>query len=265
MKAKALAINLVAIGIFMTILVSCNNQKTGSISQTDRLELNNELKSLRSQLPYEIAGTGVYITSVEVGDSCVELTGAMPQEIIDLIVTVDSLNTDRSVSRAVLGLGEICNYLVEKNVGITYRYENMSTGQELCTVVAGPERLKRVMNEVKSGDTQPYSLLEVCRIQASSAQYPIDMGDGTWMTNAYVEGNSIYYEYRCDFDLVIDNETEEIIKEEIENEIVGNALFTFNKDRAIDEDVHLVYIYKSKKGKILSKIDISLKDLFQNI
>ncbi len=265
MKAKALAINLVAIGIFMTILVSCNNQKTGSISQADRLALNDELNSLRSQIPYELSGTGIYITSAEVGDSCVELTIAVPQEIIDLIISVDYLNTDRSVSQAVLGLGELCNYLVEKNVGITYRYENMSTGQELCTVVIGPERLKRVMTEVKSGDTQPYSLLEVCRIQASSAQYPIDMGDGTWMTNAYVEGNTIYYEYRCDFDFVIDNETRRIIREEMENEIAGTPLFIYNKEKAINEDIHLVYIYKSQKGKLLFKIDISLKELFQNI
>ncbi len=59
----------------------------------------------------------------------------------------------------------------------------------------------------------------------------------------------------------VDGDFERTMRDEIVSGLRNDIMMKMHREEAIKEDIHLVYVHKSRSGKVLSRIDIPLKDI----
>lgn len=104
---------------------------------------------------------------------------------------------------------------------------------------------------------------ELAIMESKSLQFPMQVDEGLWATNAYVDGNNIIYEY-------VDEDAsyyEDLSPEELE--FVKEATIADLRATMLDAQIeaykkeHLgfVYIYRDHEGNELLRIDIGSDEL----
>ena len=107
-------------------------------------------------------------------------------------------------------------------------------------------------------------MIELSQMEIAKMEIPSQIEEGVWMTDAYIEGNKIYYiatiENEIDASDLSSSDLREM-KEGLIEDLKNEGLLMAHKKEIVKEKIHIVYVYKDSRGKEFAKIDIGPYDL----
>lgn len=262
---------LVNILLAFTVIAfgSCGLKSTNknSINEQERKMVEEELATFKRSLPYEIAGSGFVMTNVEIVDDIVIYTCQVSEENWDAMsLTQEVSSSERNIARVISNLDkEAIGKFIRSGFGIKYVYVSQENDSTLLEVEVQPNKLKEVFDKLENGEIEPYSLLEITKMELAKMEIPSKMDEGLWLTDAYVDGQNIYYiitlENEVDKSDISEEDIEEVKKSCIAY-IREEPLITAHKKEVLKENVHFVYIYKDSRGKECMRVSITPQDIF---
>ena len=227
-----------------------------------------ELSEFKHSLPYEIAGSGFVVTNVEIVGDIVIYTCQVSKENWDIMsLSQEVSSSERNIARVIsmIDKGAIAKS-IKSGLGIEYVYVSQENDSTLLEIEVQPNKLKEVFDKLENGEIEPYSLLEITKMELAKMEIPSKMDEGLWLTDAYVEGQNIYYIITLEYEVDSSDISEEDI-EYVKNSCIAyireQPLITTHKKEIIKENVHFVYIYKDSRGKECMRISIALQDIFR--
>lgn len=244
-----------------------NSSNKNSFNEHERKMVEEELATFKHGLPYEIAGSGFVMTNIEIVGDMVIYTCQVSKENWDAIsLTQEVSSSERNIARVISNLDkEAIAKFIKSGFGIKYEYVSQENDSTLLEVEVQPNKLKEVFEKLEKGEIEPYSLLEITKMELAKMEIPSKMDDGLWLTDAYVEGQNIYYIITFEYEVDKSNISVEDI-EEVKNSCITyireEPLITTHKKEVLRENVHFVYIYKDSRGKECMRISIAPQDVF---
>ena len=262
---------LVKILLTFTVIVfgSCGlkSPNKNSTNEQERKIVEEEIATFKRSLPYEIAGSGFVMTNVEIVDDIVIYTCQVSKENWDAMsLTQEVSSSERNIARVISNLDkEAIAKFIKSGFGIKYVYVSQENDSTLLEVEVQPNKLKEVFDKLENGEIEPYSLLEITKMELEKMEIPSKMDEGLWLTDAYVEGQNIYYIITLENEVDKSDISEEDI-EEVKNSCIAyireEPLITAHKKEVLKENVHFVYIYKDSRGKECMRVSIAPQDVF---
>lgn len=268
MKRKLLIILLGIIFCNVAItLMSCNHVPKKGIKEQRREEIRQAVRLHKLRCPYVVPNAGITIVDIDVDDDYmivkVEVTDGYYKSTL---LTPEMANSDRNVARCISSYSNnIIDMFVEYEFGMKYIYTSQETGETLLEIKIPAKKLKEVKEKVKTGEIQAYTLIELTEMELADMSFPTQIEEGLWLTDAYIQGNIIYYVYnfenKIDASDVSQSEIYELRELCIDGlrEEFGALMF---KQSIIKENIHFVYIYKDNRGKEFARINIGPDDLW---
>lgn len=239
---------------------SCNSQK-------ERDMLLQEILSYNKRLPYSIPGTTLTITDISIdGDNVVYNCKIGKEDFEEMSSLSEVSSSDRNMARVLSNISRYSvDKLIEHELGIKYIYRSADSDKELLKINMTAEKIKEIRDKVNSGEIQPYTMIELSKIEISKMDVPSQIDEGLWLTDAYVEGNAIYYIVTLENEI----ESSEIssfelgkIRRNIINDLKNNGLLEIRKKEIAKENIHFIYIYKDKRGCEIARFDIGPNNLW---
>lgn len=233
---------------------SCNSQK-------ERDKLLQEILSYNKKLPYSIPGTTLTITDISVdGDNVVYNCKIGKEDFEEMSSLSEVSSSDRNMARVLSNISRFSvDKLIEHKLGIKYIYRSAETDKELLKIDMTAEKIKEIRDKVNSGEIQPYTMIELSKIEISKMDIPSQIDEGLWLTDAYVEGNAIYYiitfENKIESSEITPFELGEI-RRNIINDLKNNGILVMRKKEIANENIHFIYIYKDNRGSEIARFDI---------
>jgi len=245
-------------------LTSCG--ANSAKSQKEREELLKEIMSYKDKLPFNIPGTSISITDIAVDNDIIVYTCRVGSEDWDAMSLASEVsNTDRNMARVISNVSsEAVDKFIEHGLGLKYIYTSEETGETLLEVEMSADKMKEIRDKVDSGELQPYTMIELSQMEIAKMEIPSQIEEGVWMTDAYIEGNKIYYiatiENEIDASDLSSSDLREM-KEGLIEDLKNEGLLMAHKKEIVKENIHIVYVYKDSRGKEFAKIDIGPYDL----
>lgn len=258
------SIDLIASILFVSFLISCGANSVKP--QKEREEILNEIMSYKDKLPYNIPSTSISITDITVDNDVIVYTCKVGSEDWDAMSLASEVsNTDRNMARVISNVSsEAVDKFIEHGLGLKYIYTSEETGETLLEVEMSADKMKEIRDRVDSGELQPYTMIELSQMEIAKMDIPSQIEEGVWMTDAYIEGNKIYYiatiENEIDASDLSNSDLREM-KEGLIEDLKNEGLLMAHKKEIVKENIHIVYVYKDSRGKEFAKIDIGPYDL----
>lgn len=253
-----------AILLCVLISVSCNN--TGKRATKEREGILQEIMSYKSRLPYSIPGTSIAITDIEAEDDVIVYTCEIGSEDWEsMSLSSEVANTDRNMARVMSNVSkDAVDKFIEHGLGLKYIYKSAETGDKLLEVEMSSEKMKEIRDKVDTGEIQPYTMIELAQIELAKMEIPAQIEEGVWITDAYIEGNNIYYVATIEGELDSSDLSSSDLREMKDDIIEGvkeEGLIMFHKKEIIRENIHFIYIYKDSRGIEFARFNIGPYDL----
>lgn len=257
------SLGLIASMLLVLLLTSCG--ANSAKSQKEREEILNEIMSYKDKLPFNIPGTSIAITDIAVDNDIIVYTCRVGREDWDAMsLTSEVSNTDRNMARVISNVSsEAVDKFIEHGLGLKYIYTSEETGETLLEVEMSADKMKEIKDKVDSGELQPYTMIELSQMEIAKMEIPAQIEEGVWITDAYIEGNKIYYI------ATIENEIEASdlssadlreMKEGLIEDLQKEGLIMIRQREIVKENIHFVYVYKDSRGQEFARIDISPYD-----
>lgn len=251
--------NSVLIGLFAILLlfVGCDNSKRSAIVRS--------LEEMRQTLPMEVPNSPLVISDIYVEGDIVVYIATMPEALAEeIFITSETANSDESVARVINNIDrKSLKLFTDAGLGIKYIYKARDTGKIIMSIEADCNRLKRIMKGVDTGEINAIKALDLFRMEIEQLEFPVKFEDYFSMTNAYIRGKNVYYEYTFELEISASDFSDADIlemKKEIINGLIEANISAYKKDMA-KEGVKLYTIYKNIKGEEIARIVITADDL----
>lgn len=257
MKRTNTIICILAAVVMVLSLCSCRD----IVKNREREKVVNELLMMKKQLPARVKDTDMMMTGIRVDGDTVVMTCTMPEEYWEMMqLSYKEANSDRNVARVVESLDGTClDKLIAAGLGFKYIFTLQGTGKHLLEVCVSADRLKDVKDRMDRGVLKPYTMLELSKIEIDNMTFPTKIEEGVWLTNAYIRGNSVYYEAKVDAavnpNYISAADVAEMRRGVIEGLKEEKLIMAHNKD-IVGEGIHFVYIYKDTRGVEFARVDI---------
>lgn len=257
-------LKLVADLFVIILLTSCG--MNSSKSTKEREEILKEITSYQDKLPYNIPNTSISITNIAVDNDIIVYTCKVSSEDWDAMSLASEVsNTDRNMARVISNVSnDAVEKFIEHGLGLKYIYTSDETGETLLEVEMSAEKMKEIKNKVESGEIQPYTMIELSQMEIAKMDIPSQIEDGVWLTDAYIEGNKIYYIATIENEIDSSDLSVSDLKDMKEGLIEGiktEGLLMIHKKEIVKENIHIIYVYKDCRGKEFARIDIEPDDL----
>lgn len=264
MRRFTSSIGYIAGLLFVLFLTSCGTNSAKS--KKEREELLNEIISYKDELPFNIPGTSISITDIALDNDIIVYTCKVGSEDWDVMSLASEVsNTDRNMARVISNVSsEAIDKFIEHGLGLKYIYTSEETGETLLEVEMSAGKMKEIRDKVDSGELQPYTMIELSQMEIAKMEIPSQIEEGVWITDAYIEGNKIYYiatiENEIDASDLSSSDLREM-KEGLIEDLKSEGLLMMHKKEIVKENIHIVYVYNDNRGKEFAKIDIGPYDL----
>lgn len=228
-----------------------------------RKRLDRELKQLQSQMPYTVfPGTSIVFANAFLNeDTAAFVLTASMEDIGTYFLTDSLLNSERNIARILSLLGDsLCGLLESAEVG--YELIVLNNGVTQRKLCISPSQLSAILGKMKAGELPPYTMRELAIMEIEAMQFPSQVDEGLWATNAYVDGNNIINEYVDENASWYDLSPEgiEFVKEETIADLRATMLYA-QIEAYQKEHLSFVYIYRDQEGNELLRIDIDANEL----
>lgn len=258
-----LSLGLVASLLLVLFLTSCG--MNSAKSQKEREEILEEIMSYQDKLPFNIPGTSITLTDIAVDNDIIVYTCRVGSEDWDdMSLASEVSNTDRNMARVISNISsEAVDKFIVHGLGLKYIYTSEETGETLMEVELSADKMKEIKAKVNSGELQPYTMIELSQMEISKMEIPSQIEEGVWITDAYIEGNKIYYIATIENEIDpsgISNADLREMKEELIEDLKNEGLIMMRKTEIVKENIHFVYVYKDSRGQEFARIDISPYD-----
>ena len=264
--------NLITILSLGTLIVSsCKPHKES------REQITQALEEVRAQMPISVVpGTSMLWVDAYLDDDndfVVFIFQANSEDAATYFLPQDNLSDERNIARFVNGMNftgdEFVDLLVEAEVGLKVLIFDSQSGEQLRTLNITPEQLRETRDKVASGELQPYDILDIFRMEIAAMEFPEQVDEITWLTNAYLDGSNVVYEYMVDLQVDPSDLTEgdiQEIREGVVEDLAQNPFLNFqyshNKESILKEDIHFVFIYRDNRGTEFMRHDIAPGDIW---
>ena len=200
------------------------------------------------------------MTGLELEDSLLTCTCEMNKDDWNIYSMPEKeANSDRNIARIIKTVDPQIGHLLEKNnLGFKYVYTDKETKQILMSISIGPQRLKEIKMKLDNGEISPYSLLEL---------FECIMEDGIWLTDAYINGNCVYYEVTIEEELdpsAFNYSVLSEMKKELVDSLRETPSLLSYKNEMTRKHINIIYVYKDNNGTEIAKIKITPTDIFQD-
>lgn len=235
-------------------------------SQKEREEIPMEIMSYKDKLPFNTPGTSISISEIAVDNDIIVYTCRVGSEDWDTMSFASEVsNTDRNMARVISNVSsEAVDKFVEHGLGLKYIYTSEETSETLLEVEMSADKMKEIRDKVNSGELQPYTMIELSQMEIAKMEIPSQIEEGVWITDAYIEGNKVYYiatiENEVDASDLSSSDLKEM-KEGLIEDLKNEGLLMVHKKEIAKENIHIVYVYKDSRGKEFARIDIGPYDL----
>ena len=114
--------------------------------------------------------------------------------------------------------------------------------------------------KLDNGEISPYSLLELFEMEIRKYDIPCIMEDGIWLTDAYINGNCVYYEVTIEEELDPSAFNYSVLSE-MKKELVASlretpSLLSY-KNEMTRKHINIIYVYKKhRKYNIMDKMQL---------
>ncbi len=259
----------VIVCLLVIIISSCSEKKKSGLNSMERSQINKEFSALQAKLPMEILGIGITITSIALEGDMVAYTCTLtPETWNELAIPNEAVQSDRNIARVISNFDKNnIAMFIDKGLGIKYVYTNSITNEIFMQIEMTPSRLKEVSEKLKNGEIEPYTVVELAKMEIAKIQIPSQIEEGVWLTDAYIKEGNIYYEATLEEEI---NETDldpsafNEIRDGIIQGLREEGIFAMNKKQIIKENVHLIYIYKDNRGIEFARIEVSPRDIYSS-
>ena len=261
MRKNSFFVHLALLVLMFVFTASCFDNS--SLKKTKlRGPIEQEIKSLQKQLPMPIEGTGITITSVVLDGDIVAYTYVISDEDWKDIASSEELaNSEKNLARIVSNVPSASiDMFIENALGIKMIYRSEESGKKLRTIEIPADKLKEIKEKTDTGELEGYSFLELTKMEISEMKFPQDLGDGIWITDAYVKGNKIYYVVKINQRINpsdLSSSDKVAMKKQLISDLKAEKSIMINKQEMVDEDIHFVYIYNDKRGVEVFRADIA--------
>ena len=88
---------------------------------------------------------------------------------------------------------------------------------------------------------------------------PSKIEDGVWLTDAYVKGNSLFYDIKVEAKIDPANLSSTDVadmRQSIIESLKEEKMLKLYKKNIVREDIHFVYVYNDSRGVEFARIDI---------
>ena len=215
-----------------------------------------ELADLRQELPYNIFGNELVITDIDLSGDMIVCMAKASGEFAESIRSQEDCSSEQYIARMISNMGqEVISGLIKNGLGLEMVYESQDSNQTLLRIEVQPDKLKEVNNKLTNGEIKPYSLLELAEMELAEMEIPTQIDDGVWITDAYIQGNNVYYVGTFEFEVDKSNIYEEDIremKESIIADLRGNHLIMAHEKEMVAENIHLVLLLSGKTQKSIN-------------
>lgn len=220
-----------------------------------------EVMVLKHSLLCEVAGSGFVITNAEIIDDILVLTYELSEENWEAVsLAQDVSSSERNIARIISNLDkELVEMFIECGLGIKCVYVSQENKSTLLDVVVQPSKLKEVFDKLGKGEIEPYTLLELTEMEFAKMEIPSRIDEGVWLTDAYIEGNTIYYIYTTEYEVYKSNISEKDIEDAKYSTILNlreAPLIAARKKELIKEDIPFAYIFKDSRGEQWMRLSI---------
>lgn len=261
-------ISFLSIIAFVVLLcTSCTGKKQQNKVDTDlRQAIIEEFETLKTHLPMTVPNTPIRIEDVSVNDDIVIFVASLPKELWEdsFSFGADVVNSDKNVARMLnnMNLSQVEKF-IEAGLGLKYIYKDSENHETLMTIEADCSRLKRVKEGVLSGDIKAYTSLEIFQMEIDKFEFPCEIEDGVWLTDAYIRGNTVYYIANLESDIASNDMTSQDLKD-FKNGIIeglNESMIRMHKKEMAQKGIRIIYVYKNNDGDEFARIEISSDDL----
>ena len=253
----------VLILIIIALVTSC--KRIISKSAIEREDILNEIKLYKDKLPFNIPGTSISVTDIALDNDIIVYTcrvGCEDWAAMSLVSEVS--NTDRNMARIISNVSnEFVDKFIEHGLGLKYIYTSEETGEKLLEVEMAADKMREIKDKVDSGELKPYTMREIAQMEINKMDIPSQIEDGVWITDAYIEGNKIYYIVTIENEIDSSDYSNADLREMKEGLVEGlkqEGLIMMRKKEIVRKNIHLIYIYKDSRGREFARIDISPYD-----
>lgn len=250
--------------ILVFVLASCGGKTPSQLAKRSALiaDLENFKKTLPKPMP-EFKGI---LNDINIVNDTIIYVAEIPtiEELPYAILIKNKMDADRVAATYITRVSnDVTEPLLDAGFGIKYRlYYNH--GSDFFEYGFDYNQLKRVSEQLEKGDIEPYSELDITSLQMADTEFPQDLGDGTWLTAGYVEGNSICYVVSTELEV----EPSLITYEDIQ-EMKNEAILVLKEGQDFDyilktmekENIQFVYIYKDCNDVEWARFSIGAEDL----
>jgi len=221
-----------------------------------------DIEEWKKQLPMEIGG--ITIQTADVKEDLV-VYDCLVDETAEMIQADSILNSDKNYARTLASMDEMVvkNY-IDAGMGVKYIYKDKESKiRGVMTITA--QKMKEIQQKLKSGEIKPFSFLEMTQVEINQSEYPLQVSENLWLTDAMVKDNYVINVFTIEAVIEKSSCTEEEWWETKKNTIEGlreSPLVRACREEIKEKDIHLSYVYKDVRDTILSIIDIDYYDLF---
>lgn len=256
---------------FITVLVimGCVNRTSKTKpKEVIKQELVKGLENLRASLPMKAPYSNIWITKIEFKEDIIIYTCELSKEEWRIMsMPKEEANSDKNIARVIqLIEPQFLQLLVDNTVGLKYVYLDNETKEEFLELSIDPQRLSNVKRMLDSGEIESYTIMELFRIEMNNFDLPTQLEEGLWLTDAYINGKNIFYEVTFEEELD-ESDIDFSVMHEVKSTIISSLKeipLWLNKDKIIEEEIYIIYIYKESRGKELFRIEITPTDLLEN-
>lgn len=253
------------VSLFIVLLLTSCGANSAK-SNKEREEILKEITSYQDKLPYNISGTSIVITDIAVDNDIIVYTFRIGSEDWDVMSLASEVsNTDRNMARIMSNVSfEAVDKFIEHGLGLKYIYISEETGETLLEVEMSADKMKEIRDKVNSGELQPYTMIEISQMEIAKMEIPSQIEEGVWITDAYIEGNKIYYIATIENEIDVSDLSSADLKEMKEGlieDLKNEGLIMIHQKEIVKENIHFVYVYKDSRGKEFARIDVSPYDL----
>lgn len=263
MRKSTKILGYIACITILAHIISCGIKTSKS---REREEIIKEIESYQSSLPYLIPGTSISITNISIDNDIIIYTVIIGKEDwSDLSLTSDIAGTDRNLARTISNVSRTAvDKFIEHNLGLKYVYTSSETGDILWEIEISAKKLKEIRDKVDSGELQAYTIIELFNMELAKMDIPSQIDEGVWLADAYTDGNKLYFiatvEDEIDSSAFSNFELGEMKKSLIEE--IRDGFISVHKKELSKENIHIIYIYKDRRGKEFARFDIAPHDLW---
>ncbi len=254
--------------LFWACLVSSCGSPGKKQNEIERQKLISVIESEKPRFPLEVGdGSGIYVDDVQIEKDMIVYSFLYPDEMLEVIsLNKETSTSDRNLARTISYFGKLVQSYIDAGFGLKFIYKSSETREVLMEIEMSPEKLEEISKKLQNGEIEPYTLIELTRMELARMDVPVQIDEGVWLTDAYVKGNNIYYiatiENEIDKENISYSDIEEI-KEGCIESIREERLFAVHKEEIFRENIHFISVYKDNRGIEVARIDISPEDLFK--